>query len=95
MRRSADELSTASCTPWKSSGSFTRHCTGPSSWETGGGTGTKLYGKLLRLWHLLLSLLLPLRHLLLSPLLLKNLAKELGGLRQATVLALLSLLKPS
>ena len=55
----------------------------------------ELYGKLLRLWHLLLSLLLPLRHLLLSPLLLNNLAKELGRLRRATVAAPLSLLKPS
>ena len=49
----------------------------------------------MRLWHLVPSLLLLLRHLLLSPLLLKNLAVDLGWLRRATVAALLSLLKPS
>ena len=57
MRRSADELSMASGTLWKGSGSFTS--------QPGGRTGTKL----LPLRHLLLSPLLQLRHLLLTPLL--------------------------
>ena len=52
LRRSADELSMASGTPWNSSGSTTRNCTGAS--QPGGGTGTELYGKLSRL--VLLSL---------------------------------------
>ena len=55
MRRSADKLSMASGTPWKSSCSFTRNRTGAS--QPGGGTGTKLYGKLSRLAPLPLAAL--------------------------------------
>ena len=74
LRRSADELSMASGTPWNSSGSATRNRTGAS--QPGGGTGTELYGKLSRLGVLSLAhqngqdvaLWVP-RLLLLSPLL--------------------------
>ena len=41
LRRSADELSMASGTPWNSSGGFTGNRTAAS--QPGGGTGTELY----------------------------------------------------